>query len=198
MSSRRIREVRWSCLTSKSFSAFFLLKLRSSFSSLLSSLSILLVRPPVLCCITITAELFSDERSDRPPGDFSRSETSPLEIEETWFQTAIVKLKLYKSEPDGLFTSSFLPDLVKLRLKFWPKLLMGDLSDGVTRPVETLEDFVFVDSFDSGLRKEIKNTGLLKNRTQKWKCRLTIIQPLSTDLLIFTALFGALLEFERG
>ena len=70
-----------------------------------------------------------------------------------------------KPETDGLFTSSFLPDLVKLRLKFWPKLLMGDLSDGVTRPVETLEDFVFVDSFDSGLRKEMKNTELLKNRT---------------------------------
>ena len=72
-----------------------------------------------------------------------------------------------KFETDGLFTSSFLPDLVKLRLKFWPKPLIGDLSDGVTRPVETLEDFVFVDSFDSGLRKEIKNTELLKNRTQK-------------------------------
>ena len=64
-------------------------------------------------------------------------------------ETQILYLSL-KSETDGLFTSSFLPDLVKLRLKFWPKPLMGDLSDGVTRPVETLEDFVLVDSFDSG------------------------------------------------
>ena len=74
-----------------------------------------------------------------------------------------------KCETDGLFTSSFLPDLVKLRLKFWPKLLMGDLSDGVTRPVEALEDFVFVDSFDSGLRKEMKNTELLKKQNPKMK-----------------------------
>ena len=91
-----------------------------------------------------------------------------------------------KSETDGLFTSSFLPALVKLRLKFWPKLLMGDLSDGVTRPVETLEDFVFVDSFDSGLRKEMKNTELLKNRHQKWKCRSYSRCPLTSSFLLLS------------